>query len=43
MRIHAKKQWAINLVQLSVQANRLADSEDVPLIEGLVERGTPMS
>jgi len=43
MRINAKKQRAVNQVQLSVQTNRLADSEDVPLIEGLVERGTPMS
>jgi hypothetical protein len=43
MRIHAEKQRTINLVQLSIQRNRLADSEDVPLVEGLVERRTPMS
>ena len=43
MRVHAKKQRAINLVLLSVQANRLTDGEDMPLIEGLFECGTTMS
>jgi hypothetical protein len=43
MRIHTKKQRTINLMLLSVETNRLADSENVPLVEGFVERRTPMS
>jgi hypothetical protein len=43
MRVHPKKQRAIGLVLLSIKANRLTDGEDMPLIEGLVECGTPMS
>ena len=42
MRVHAEKQRAVNLVLLSIQANRLADGEDVPFVEGLVERGAAM-
>jgi hypothetical protein len=37
MGVHAKKQWAINLVLLSVKANRLTDCEDMPLIESRFE------
>ena len=37
MRIHAEKQRSINLVLLSIQADRLADSEDMPFIESLIE------
>ena len=43
MRVHAKKQRAINLVLLPVQTNSLADGEDVPFIEGLVECTPAMS
>ena len=43
MRVHAKKQRTVNLVLLSVKANRLTDGEDMPLIEGLIECGAPMS
>ena len=34
---------AINLMLLSVQANRLTDGEDMPLIEGVIECGPAMS
>jgi hypothetical protein len=37
MRVHPKKQWAINLVLLSVEANRLTDREDMPLVECFFE------
>ena len=37
MRIHSKKQRAVDPVLLSVEANRLTDGENVPLIESLVE------
>ena len=42
MRVHAKKQRAIDLVLLSVQTDRLADGQDMPPIESLVERRTAM-
>ena len=42
MRVHAKKQRAIDLVLLSVQTNRLADGQDLPLIKSLFERRTAM-
>ena len=43
MRVHAEKQRAIDLVLLSVQANRLADGQDMPFVESLFECGTAMS
>ena len=42
MRVHAKKQRAINSVLLSVQTDRLADGQDMPLIKSPSERRTAM-
>ena len=37
MRVHPEKQRAVDLVLLAVQANRLSDGQDVPLVERRVE------
>jgi hypothetical protein len=40
MGVHPKKQRAVDLMLRSVQANRLADGQDMPFVERLVERRT---
>jgi hypothetical protein len=42
VRVDAKKQRAIDLALFSVQTNRLADGQDMPLIKSLFERRTAM-
>ena len=43
MCVHTEKQRAINLLLPAVQANGLADGENMPFIESLLECGTTMS
>src|SRR5216117_2072912 len=39
MRIHSQEQRSVDRVPLPVQADRLRDGENVPLVEGSAERG----
>lgn len=43
MRVHTEKQRTFDVLFCSVQTNSLADGEDMPFIERLVECGTTMS
>jgi hypothetical protein len=43
MGVDSKKKRAVDLVLLPVETDRLRNRQDVPLIEGLGERGTAMS
>ena len=42
MRVHAEKQRAVDVLLRPVQANGLADGQDMPFVEGLVEGGSAM-
>ena len=42
VRVHAEKQRAVDLLLLAVEADGLADGQDMPLVESLVERGAAM-
>jgi hypothetical protein len=43
VRIDPEKQGTVNLVLLAIEADRLGDRQDMPLIEGLLERTTAVS
>jgi len=36
MRVQAEKQWAIDLLLFTAQANGLTDGEDMPFVESLL-------
>ncbi len=43
VRVHAEEQRPVDLLLRAVQADRLTDGENVPLVEGLLERRSAMS